>query len=101
MKLQDIINELSINKPLSDRDMFDYIIEPDTWKDGRTLIQDFHLYDTLEEYIKEDIDEDDEDDKIKIKYAVWYYNKLKKNDIHIFEVEDSESGDEVFSKPYK
>lgn len=94
IKLKNIINELGINKPVSNSDMLNHIIEDDG--DGSSLIQTFHNHENLEDYIKSWGKEDE-----NILYAKWYYKMLNDKNIYVFEVEDSDTGDEVFPKPYK
>lgn len=78
-------NELEINKPISKKEIFEYIINQE---EETCLLDILEQYESLESYMKDYGDEDNEDQK----YARLYYNTFSEKDIYVFEVEDSEGG---------
>lgn len=89
-------NELEINKPISKKEIFEYIISNQEEETEETCLLDIlEQYESLEDYMEDYGDEDNEDQK----YARLYYNTFSEKDIYAFEVEESEGGFN-FDLPY-
>lgn len=81
-------NELEINKPISKKEIFEYITSNQE-EEETCLLDRLQQCESLESYIKDYGDDEDDENQ---KYAKLYYNTFSEKDIYVFEVEDSDSG---------
>jgi len=95
IKFENILPEIGINKPITKKEILDYITTSD--QDGYALIQNLYLYDNYKYYMK-DLGDSIENPSENDKYAKLYYDNFTIKDIYVFEVEDS--AEDAFDLPY-
>ena len=95
------LDEIKINKPTSNLDILNRMLEPDEYDDY--ILSAIVTQDSLEDWMDyEGLDENEPDDAEKIQLGKIYFAWKSRNDIYTFTVSDEEdAGDIVFPKPYK
>jgi hypothetical protein len=83
MKLVKLLSEMKVNKPLSDKDIFDLVTKGD--EDGHSLIENFSTFNNFEEYSR---DYGESPDTEEGKIAQLYFSRVH-NKIQCFTVEDT------------
>ena len=99
IKLTNIINEITVNKPKSNMDLLKQMIQLNNI-DNIPYIEIFGRYNTFEEWKNEEVDEDM--DKNVIDLAKIFYRWLENGDIKCLYVKDDEEENNIsFPKAYK
>lgn len=96
IKLNNVLNEIKINKPASEKDLFKRMLE-------YNYIDFFRSFESFEDWKDSEFDEDDEDSKKdELFLAKVFFKWLEGGSIYIITVEDSDDTEfHVFPKAYK
>jgi hypothetical protein len=96
IKLNNVLNEIKVNKPVSEKDLLKRMLK-------YNYIDFFYSYESFEDWKDSEFDEDDEyTKKDELSLAKVFFEWLENGSIYIIVVEDSDDMEfHVFPKVYK